>query len=845
MTLEERIRAELNPAQAEAVLVNDRPQLILAGAGSGKTRVLTWKIAWLIGGLDRKPWEIVALTFTNKAAREMRERAEKLMGQSAPEWMGTFHGICARILRREGGHLGYGDAFTIYDDDDQRKVVSEACATLAIKTPTPDVFRRIISSCKNKDQGPDDLAAAFDPVSKNAAKVFELYQRSLKAADAMDFDDLLLNVLDLFRRFPEREEAWRKRFSYILIDEYQDTNHAQYILAHALAQRRKNICVVGDPDQSIYAWRGADIQNILDFEKDYPDAKIVRLEQNYRSSKRILRIASKLIAKNTQRKDKTLWTENDEGELAQLFFCQDEHDESTTITQQLRALHDKGGYDWNKMAIFYRMNALSRVMEDGLRKAGVPYQIARGTEFYNRKEIKDALAYLRIVSNPSDELSLDRIANVPARGLSDATLKQMSTYAIANGHSLWKAMSEATSVPAVSARAASAAGQFVTMVTKWRTRVYGALQADRISPSPGEGRGEGLAARSEGDRHPNPLPEYREREPEGSEERKETGKTEETGEQGSLFGSAEDDPFGPSDPAMLDAIEPDDSGSSDEAMDPAPAEIPQPTHRRMTVRDIVEMVIHQSGLEAYLRKIGGDELDELHNVEELISSAAEFDKENPQGSLDDFLAQISLVSDADHMKGTGGAVTLMTLHAAKGLEFPVVAMIGLEEGILPHSRAREKPSDLEEERRLCFVGITRAEERLILSKAARRTIRGVSERTIPSPFLHELPQEDLNVTDRTGVESWSPPRRGGAPTQRAARRGGIEPEATEDSFRRPPTGAYSHLRPGQTVRHPMFGIGRIREIEETGEQRTRAVVQFNQVGQKTFYLEYVRLEVIE
>ncbi len=418
MNLEERIRAELNPAQAEAVLVNDRPQLILAGAGSGKTRVLTWKIAWLIGGLQRKPWEIVALTFTNKAAKEMRERAEKLLGGQAPEWMGTFHGICARILRRDAGLLGYGDAFTIYDDDDQRKVINEACQKLGIKTPTEKVFRGIISSCKNRDEGPEQLAAAFDPVSKSAAKVFAEYQKALKTADAMDFDDLLLNTLELFRRFPDRLQYWQNRFGYILIDEYQDTNAVQYNLVKLLAAHGR-IMVVGDDDQSIYSWRGADIQNILDFEKDYPGAHVVKLEQNYRSTGNILKVAASVIRNNKGRKEKTLFTEEAEGDLVSLWCEEDEMLEARRCAGVAKDALAKGA----SFATLYRTNSQSRAIEDAMRREGVPYVMIGGTRFYDRAEVKDALAWLRLLVNPKDFRALERAAQAPRRGIGEKTLE--------------------------------------------------------------------------------------------------------------------------------------------------------------------------------------------------------------------------------------------------------------------------------------------------------------------------------------------------------------------------------------------------------------------------------------
>lgn len=829
----EELLEGLTPPQREAATHVDGPLLIIAGAGSGKTRVITRRVALLLAG-GISPWSILAITFTNKAAGEMKTRVAAVVerplrdfGQLHQPWplICTFHSLCLRILKHYATRIGLPDNFSIFDSADQTKLIKEAIKTLDLPTEnfTPSTIHGTISNAKNQLMSPEDFASrAGDFYQKTVARVFTKYQQLLDQNNALDFDDLLLRAVRAFRDHPDILKELQERFRYILIDEYQDTNRAQYILAHALAQRYQNICVVGDPDQSIYAWRGADINNILDFEKDYPQAKVVRLEQNYRSTKRILRIASKLIANNGQRKDKTLWTENAEGEKARLLLCQDEHDEAAAVTSQLRTLHDKNGYDWDKMAIFYRTNALSRVMEDALRKAAVPYQIARGVEFYNRKEIKDALAYLRVVSNPSDELSLTRIVNVPTRGLSDATINQLSAFAIANGLSLWQALRRASAVPGVSPRAAKSARPFVEMVTTWRAMVYGSnpdaqpeeepAQAATVASAPQTDSPDiaGLAA----------------------------GTAEAIPEHEGLFGSMQADPFGASDPATLDAIDLD-AGSSDTPEPLAPSAAP-PTRSRTSVRDIAEAVIRQSGLEAHLKKIGGTELDELQNVQELISSAADFDKDNPQGSLDDFLAQISLVSDADHMKGTGGAVTLMTLHAAKGLEFPVVAMIGLEEGLLPFGRERENPEHTEEERRLCFVGITRAQERLILSKAARRMVRGVTDLTVPSPFLYEMPADDIESIDRTGSKSFIPQRFAGGRPQ-ANKRG---EQTSQESFHRPLSGEFSHLRRGQIVRHPIFGVGRIREIEEIG-QRTRAVVQFNQVGIKTLYLDHARIEVVE
>jgi DNA helicase-2/ATP-dependent DNA helicase PcrA len=732
----ESLLADLTPPQREAATHVDGPLLIIAGAGSGKTRVLTRRVAYLIHqGIE--PASILAITFTNKAAGEMKHRVGQVLGRTLYDFgkldqrwptICTFHSLCLRILRHYAERIGLPTNFTIYDSADQTKLIKDALKLLDISATNfpPSSVHSAISNAKNQLLSPQDYAGqAGDFYQRQIAKIYAKYQQLLLQNNALDFDDLLLRATDAFRRHGDVLAELQQRFAYIMIDEYQDTNHAQYVLAHALALRHRNMCVVGDPDQSIYAWRGADIQNILDFEKDYPDAKVVKLEQNYRSTKTILALASGLIAHNTQRKDKTLWTENASGEPALVAICQDEYDEAQLVTQSLRHLHDQEGHDWNQMAIFYRMNALSRVMEDALRKAGVPYQIARGVEFYNRKEIKDVLAYLRVVANPNDEVSLTRIVNVPTRGLGDQSIKQLQTFAVGNGVSLWEALERAAEAPGLSTRAISAARQFVQLVLSWRD-----LAAKRIASN-------------------------------------------------DIFASSK----GP-------------------------------------LQTVMEDVFRRSGMEAALKKANaGEEKGEgaIENVEQLISSAAEFDAGNPQGTLDEYLSMISLVSDTDHLKQGGGAVTLMTLHAAKGLEFPVVAMIGLEEGVLPHSRSRGNPAELEEERRLCFVGITRAQERLIMTKAAYRTIRGLRERTVTSPFLTEMPQEAIQVVDRTGLSFQG--------TSALA----------DNSARR--------FRNGQLVRHPTFGMGRIAEVNDTGPQ-TRAIVEFNAAGRKILILEHARLEAV-
>jgi DNA helicase II / ATP-dependent DNA helicase PcrA len=651
---------DLTEPQKQAVTHGGGPLLVVAGAGSGKTRVITRRVAYLISqGVD--PGAILAITFTNKAAGEMKQRVAATLGGRWRDWgklfqaapmICTFHSLCLRILKHFASTIGLPPNFAVFDSADQNKLMKEALSSLGVSTTMypPGSVHATISNAKNKLLTASDFAKnAGDPYQRTVANIYAKYQALLKANNALDFDDLLLETANAFRRHHAVLEELQDRFLHILVDEYQDTNHAQYIIAHALARKHRNIVVVGDPDQSIYAWRGADVANILDFEKDYPDATVVRLEQNYRSTKTVLAIASKLIANNVHRKEKALWTENPQGERAELYMCQDEHDEADQIANRLVRLHEKDNIPWNAMAIFYRMNSLSRVMEESLRRRRIPYQIARGVEFYNRKEIKDVLAYLRTVANPFDEVSLTRIVNVPTRGIGDAAVKLLTTHAVAAGISLWEAMGQAEKVEGLSTRAVKSVAAFIQLIEKLR-----------------------------------PVAD-------------------------------------------------------------APAEMFVEKGR---IRTLMEAVLARSGLEEMLKKLDPTKENEIPNVNELVTSAAEYDRDYPEGTLDDYLSAVSLTSDIDRLEGSEGAVTMMTLHAAKGLEFPVVAIIGLEEGCLPHARAREDARQLEEERRLCFVGITRAQERLLLSNAAWRTIRGQRQRVVASPFLQEMPQDMLETTDR-------------------------------------------------------------------------------------------------
>jgi len=739
----------LTAPQREAVTHVNGPLLVVAGAGSGKTRVITRRVAWLLAqGVP--PWSVLAITFTNKAAGEMKSRIGDAMGRRIRDFgslqhrfptICTFHSLCLRILKQYAVRLGIAPGFTIYDTSDQQKVLK-----LAIKECGKDekqfsvaAIHHQVSTAKNKLIGPESfaqLAGGF--VDREIAKIYAKYQKILERNSALDFDDLLYQTAMAFKAHPDVLAELQDRFEYVLIDEYQDTNHAQYIIAHALAMKHKNICVVGDPDQSIYAWRGADMRNIMEFERDYPDAKVVRLEQNYRSTKRILRIASGLIAHNRERKKKDLWTENEEGAKAQQYICYDDREEAQVVAEAFRQLNSAQNMAWNQMAVFYRINAMSRSMEDALRRAGVPYQIARGVEFYNRAEIKDVLAYLKVIANPQDEVSLERIANKPARGLGDTSLRAIKAHAVATGIPLLEAMRQAGGIPSMQKRASGGATRLARLFDEWAQMAFGSRP-----DSP-----ETLLAQ---------------------------------GEEGGA----------------------------------------------VSVQAILEAVVKQSGMEEAFGKTKDEDVEgsELDNINELISSAAQFDEENPQADLRAYLDQVSLISDVDHM-GEAGAVTLMTLHAAKGLEFPVVAMIGLEHGILPHQRAIEDPTQMEEERRLCFVGITRAQKLLVISRAKKRLVRGQVEDTIPSPFLGEMPKEEMEVTDFSRGQSAA----GGAAGSRWSDQ---EQPAREN-------GVY---QPGQRVKHPKFGPGRVLEASPMGGE-TRLVVQFDVAGRKTLIASFARLQII-
>ena len=629
----------LNKEQQQAVQHTEGPLLILAGAGSGKTKVLTVRIAHLLAqGVN--PYEILAITFTNKAAKEMKSRVEGLVGDVANRiWLSTFHSFCAKFLRFElDNFLGYNSNFTIYDTSDSQAVIKAALKALNLDDKYYPVGAMIaaISDAKNKLLFASDFRKqARDFYQQKVADVYEYYERELRKNNALDFDDLLLVAVKLLQSNEALLDKYSKRFRYVMIDEYQDTNHAQYLLAKLLASHWKNIAVVGDADQSIYAWRGADIQNILDFEKDYPNCTSIKLEQNYRSTKIILDAANAVIENNEGRPKKNLWTDKTEGAKIQHFTAQSEHEEAAFIGDTIAKKHDIHGVPYGDMAILYRTNAQSRVLEEALIKRALPYIMVGGTKFYDRKEIKDVLAYLRVLYNPFDDLSLLRIINVPKRSIGATTVAKLQDYARANGTSLFMTLTQLHLVDSIKGK------------TKEKLEEFGILIF-------------------------------------------------------TLVAEMED----------------------------------------RTVLDILESILDRTGYLAQLEE-STDPQDQARaeNIGELLSVAKDFQDTNPSGTVEDFLEQVALVNDVDSFEQEESKVTLMTLHAAKGLEFPIVFLGGLEEGLFPHSRTLMNPEEVEEERRLAYVGITRAEKELYISNATTRTVFGRTSGYLPSRFIDEIPEE--------------------------------------------------------------------------------------------------------
>ena len=707
---------DLNPQQLEAVQKTEGPLLILAGAGSGKTRVITYRIAHLIQNCGVRPHQILAVTFTNKAAEEMRERVNKLLGGRAHEiWISTFHSACLRILRlaakEDLSRLGYRADFVIYDTADQLALIKDCLQELNINEELyePRTVAARISGLKN---AMIDCKTALDPRSfgleEKVGRVYALYQEKLKNQNAMDFDDLLMITVKLFETSPGLLEKYQDRFQCILVDEYQDTNHAQYRLIKVLAAKHRNLCVVGDDDQSIYSFRGADLKNILSFERDYPEARVISLEQNYRSTQMILGGASAVVNRNRRRKPKKLWTENPPGRKLDVVQLMDEEDEADYLCRVIRDGLVQGRA-YRDYAVLYRTNAQSRVIEDAFRREGIPYLVIGGLRFYERKEIKDMLAYLRILINPADSVSLKRIINVPARGIGSVTIEKMEAYAQAKGGSLFEVLTEISESDTLSQTSQRNIKKFIGMIRELQDLVNRVSLADLLQES-----------------------------------WKRTG--------------------------YLDALQED------------------------------------GGPEAQAR---------IENLKELLTALQEFEERDVEGSLTVFLDQVALVSDVDRYSESIGATALLTLHSAKGLEFPVVFLTGMEEGLFPYSKALTDEHEMEEERRLCYVGMTRAKDELHLTTTQCRRIYGTTRWNSASRFLEELPSELVELKGHQ--------------------------RETQDDHHRKDAPVVIDFAVGSLVRHPQWGLGTVKKREGEGED-LRLTVSFVSVGTKKLAVRYAMLE---
>ncbi|MFC7802475.1 DNA helicase PcrA [Bacillus subtilis] len=726
----------LNPVQQEAVKTTDGPLLLMAGAGSGKTRVLTHRIAYLMAEKHVAPWNILAITFTNKAAREMKERVESILGPGADDiWISTFHSMCVRILRRDIDRIGINRNFSILDTADQLSVIKGILKerNLDPKKFDPRSILGTISSAKNELTDPEEFSKVaggyYDQV---VSDVYADYQKKLLKNQSLDFDDLIMTTIKLFDRVPEVLEFYQRKFQYIHVDEYQDTNRAQYMLVKQLAERFQNLCVVGDSDQSIYRWRGADITNILSFEKDYPNASVILLEQNYRSTKRILRAANEVIKNNSNRKPKNLWTENDEGIKISYYRGDNEFGEGQFVAGKIHQLHSTGKRKLSDIAILYRTNAQSRVIEETLLKAGLNYNIVGGTKFYDRKEIKDILAYLRLVSNPDDDISFTRIVNVPKRGVGATSLEKIASYAAINGLSFFQAIQQVDFI-GVNAKAANALDSFRQMIENL-TNMQDYLSITEL--------------------------------------------TEE----------------------ILDKTE----------------------YR--------EMLKAEKSIEAQSR---------LENIDEFLSVTKDFEQKSEDKTLVAFLTDLALIADIDQLdqqeEESGGkdAITLMTLHAAKGLEFPVVFLMGLEEGVFPHSRSLMEEAEMEEERRLAYVGITRAEQELYLTNAKMRTLFGRTNMNPESRFISEIPDdllENLNEKKETRATSARKmqPRRGpvSRPVSYASKTGG-------DTL---------NWAVGDKAGHKKWGTGTVVSVKGEGEGTELDIAFPSPVGVKRLLAAFAPIE---
>lgn len=733
----------MNPRQKEAVLHTDGPLLLMAGAGSGKTRVLTHRIAYLIEEKEVNPWNILAITFTNKAAKEMKERVNAILTSGGEDvWVSTFHSMCVRILRRDVDFIGYNRNFTIIDSSEQLTLMKRILKELNIdpKKYDPRSILGTISQAKNSLQTPQDFAKMQGSYYEEiAAKCYAAYQKELQYNQCMDFDDLIMNTIRLFEEHPDSLTYYQNKFHYIHVDEYQDTNHAQYTLVNLLAGRFRNLCVVGDADQSIYGWRGADMQNILDFEKDYPDAAVILLEQNYRSTKNILSAANQVIENNSNRKPKNLWTENKEGNKITYYRADNERDETRFIVDRMQEEIRSNHRNYGDFAILYRTNAQSRVMEETLLKANIPYKMVGGHKFYDRKEIKDILAYLNVLANPQDSISFERIVNSPKRGIGPGSIEKLRSFASLHEWPLLEA-AQNVDLANIGGKAGQQLGAFGEMIQEVTQMI----------------------------------------------------------------------PY-------------------------------------LTVTELTKEVLDRSG---YLEDLKIQNTLEaqarIENLEEFLTVTQEFDKQFEQQNEEDadapeekltvFLNDLALVSDIDNLEEDASQVTLMTLHAAKGLEFPVVFLIGLEEGVFPLSRALMEESELEEERRLAYVGITRAEEALYLTNAFSRTLYGRTQYNRPSRFVEEIDQELLEI------EGMRPtPKKTPVFAKKTAAYSYKQPETAVVSSKSAAGGEKNSWKPGDKVKHKKWGIGTVVRVSGTSKDLELDVAFPNQ-GVKRLLAAFAPIE---
>lgn len=733
----------LNPAQYTAVTHPSGPLLVVAGAGSGKTRVLTYRVAWLASQCGVEPARILAVTFTNKAADEMARRVHAQVQARVP--VSTFHSWCLRVLREETAHIPYRPHFVVYDQSDQLTLIKDCMRRLNIseRTIKPRAIAHAISNAKNRLMNAATFAAGVTQYHEEAiADVYDAYEAALRRANAMDFDDLLMQTVMLFTQNEAVLARHQQRYDHILIDEFQDTNHVQYTLAKLLAAPHSNISVVGDPDQSIYRFRGAEIRNILDFEKDYPDAKIVLLEQNYRSTATILQAANAVINENVDRKDKKLWTDKDGGVPVRIYRAQDEHDEAEFVAETLRNMVETQGMSLKECVVFYRVHALSRVMEDALRRAALPYVIVGDVSFYNRREIKDLIAYCRVIINPDDDVNIQRILNVPTRGIG-ANSRELIARHVRNTKCSWyAALCAAETIPHLNSTAARRIKDFVDIIEKLRTR------RDALLPT-----------------------------------------------------------------QLLMAI--------------------------LEETQYIEKTCDSHDVQDRTR---------IENIKELISAAADYENTTAEEmpGIEHFLQDIALCSEIDAWNDTTDAVTLMTIHTAKGLEFPCVCIIGMEEDLFPHYNTRDNPVDVEEERRLCHVAMTRAEEKLIMTCAYHRTVFGQQKAREPSRFLHEIPDEftDIHVSTKRDYFSpdYIPPLEAEPPSSRATTRRGGRKKSVSTAAANATDTAFTN---GMHVMHSHFGKGRIESVLGSGEDARLTIVFDGRTAPKVLVAKYAKLTIIE